>query len=411
MIYLKIYVYTKMKNVLFIFHRDLRVVDHPPLQAALDHAARLGGSVIPIFVFESAQIGRGSPAVACLTRSVQELASAIREIGGHLNIFYGQTDKNVANAVIQYNIAAVYETRDYTPYAVARSKRTAAAIGDSEYNCIDDLYLFAPGTILNKSGRPFQKFTPFYEAALKLTVPRPAGTVHGPFRRTAIAGTEPIRSVAISGLRYNGGRKEGVQLLKKIPRDYAERHDILVKETSGLSVHHRNGTVSVRESWWAGAGLDAFQRQLLWRDFYGHLVAAWDELYGERYGDLHSWLIERPSLSDRRAAQFDAWCRGETGIPLVDAAMRQLNETGFMHNRGRLVVASVLGRDWGVPWQWGAGYFAKKLVDYDYVQNTMNWLHVVEHFPFSQAPFRRHDPERTAARLDPHGEYISRWSS
>jgi len=178
---------------------------------------------------------------------------------------------------------------------------------------------------------------------------------------------------------------------------------------SGLSVHHHNGTVSMRESWWAGQGIPAFQRQLLWRDFYGHLVAAWDLLYGEKYGGLHSWLIARPSLSIRKAAQFEAWCRGETGIPLVDAAMRQLNETGFMHNRGRLVVASVLGRDWGIPWQWGAGYFAEKLADYDYVQNTMNWLHVVEHFPFSQAPFRRHDPLRTAARLDPREEYISQW--
>jgi deoxyribodipyrimidine photo-lyase len=413
--------------VVFLFHRDLRIVDHRPLQAALDTAAAMNGIVLPLFIFEDEQVGSGAVrserSISCLIQSLKELSAVLP---GGLCIMYGAVEKCIKELAASGRLAAVFETCDYTPYAVLRQNRlsTACSTAGCLYTAIPDLYLHEPGSILNGTGRPYQKFTPFYEAALKKAVAPALGKVAGPFADKKIVKQLSQYTVEQAagrlGVRQEAGkagRKAGEQLLRQLPRQYIDIHDDLTKEQSGLSVHHHYGTVSIRESWWAAeklikkgaTQLKGFQRQLLWRDFYAHLVAAWDILYAEKYGALHAWVVERPKLSAEKKKRFEAWCRGETGIPLVDAAMRQMNTTGFMHNRGRLVVASVLTRDWGIPWQWGAGYFAEKLADYDYVQNTMNWLHVAEHFPFSQAPFRRHDPFRTAEKLDPTGEYIKKW--
>ena len=179
-----------------------------------------------------------------------------------------------------------------------------------------------------------------------------------------------------------------------------------------LSVHHHYGTVSIRESYYAVGGekasksLQEFQRQLFWRDFYGHLISEFDSIYKK---DLMKLVKERPKLNKEEQELYEAWCKGETGLELVDAGMRQLNNTGLMANRARLVCASVLTKDWKIPVQYGMAYFAEKLLDYDFTQNTMNWLFVAGGYPFSEAPFRRHDPERTAKRLDPEKIYINTW--
>ncbi len=418
------------KVVLFIFHRDLRIVDHRPLQAALDSAR--DATVLPLFIFENEQVSRravrSENSIACLLQSLKELDA---ELPSGLAIMYGAVEKVLSALSEIVEIAAVYETADYTPYAINRQERTAAAcdkIG-CEYTAVDDLYLFSPGSILNGSGNAYQKFTPFYEAAIKMKTPTVLGKVTGPFLSKALVSkisqytldevTDHILTAAqqkaVTGRRFLGGRQEGLQLLRRIPKEYDTIRNIAAENTSGLSVHHHYGTVSIRESWWAAEkllkkdNLKGFQRQLIWRDFYAHLMAEWDTIYSKKYGELHEWLQERPKLTKKQQEQFTAWCEGKTGIPLIDAGMTEMNKTGFMHNRARMVVASVLTRDWGIPWQWGAGYFAEKLCDYDYVQNTMNWLHIAEHFPFSQAPFRRHDPYTSAKRVDPDNAYINHW--
>ena len=199
---------------------------------------------------------------------------------------------------------------------------------------------------------------------------------------------------------------------------------MLAIETSRLSAHNHFGTVSIREVYWAardarGKHLDEFIRQLYWRDFYGHICYAFNTLYGVNPYDF--WTEADTDPERRRKATspvykdpkilqaFENWTKGKTGAELVDAGMRQLLEEGFIHNRARLVVADYLVKELGVPWRWGERWFAQHLVDYDFAQNFGNWCWVASVLPFSQAPFRRHIPDRIQERLDPDRIYTERW--
>jgi deoxyribodipyrimidine photo-lyase len=206
-----------------------------------------------------------------------------------------------------------------------------------------------------------------------------------------------------------GGRVAGLKCLASVPADYEEAHDLVTAPTSKLSAHHHFGTVSIRESYWnaplRGQALEAFRRQLYWRDFYGHIMNDFEGLYG-----VGPYEFQAPTKWRKGEKEvFTAWSKGETGVPFVDAGIHEMLATGFMHNRARLVVASWLVKDKGVNWRWGERFFAKHLVDYDPAQNMMNWIWVASVLPVASAPFRRHDPERSAKKADPEGKYIEHW--
>jgi deoxyribodipyrimidine photo-lyase len=208
-----------------------------------------------------------------------------------------------------------------------------------------------------------------------------------------------------AGVR-RGGRREGIRILAHdIPKHYERDHDRLDAPTSHLSAHNHFGTVSIREVYWA-TSQEAFRRQLYWRDFYGHIMAGFEDLYG-----VGAYEFQAPTRWRKGEREvFEAWSKGATGVPLVDAGIREMLATGFMHNRARMVVASWLVKDKGVHWRWGERFFAQHLVDYDPAQNMMNWIWVASVLPFASAPFRRHDPYRSAERLDPEGTYVGMWA-
>jgi deoxyribodipyrimidine photo-lyase len=295
-----------------------------------------------------------------------------------------------------------------------------------------------PGSILNAQKRPFQKFTPFWEAARRRSVARPldnkpivwksspssvdhAITIEDAYDKFIVPAGRIGRQVR------HGGRTEALKLLRNLPANYDTTRDLLAHETSRLSAHNHYGTVSIREVYWAardardahGKKLDEFIRQLYWRDFYGHICYSFDTLYGVNPYDF--WTSADTNPERRRKATgpeytdpsireaYESWTRGETGAELVDAGMRQLLAEGFIHNRARLVVADYLVKELGVPWRWGERWFAQHLVDYDFAQNFGNWCWVASVLPFSQAPFRRHNPERIQLKLDPERKYTQHW--
>lgn len=422
------------KVVVFLFHRDLRLEDNIPLQKALDFAKEYDCVVLPVFIFTPVQVGTKAPvksaaAVACLINSLVELSETLKEkYKSELCILYDDTIKALEKLKKKYDIVGLFETSDVTPFAKKRQEEIEKFCNknDIEYTTVDYLHLFPIGSILNGSGKTYQKFTPFYNAMtsgkFNFDVPKPQGWVKGDFtastevskisdlNRDDIQGTKILSKTewdSIKGRQQIGGRKEGLKLLKSIPKDYEKIRDDLTKQTSNLSFHHNFGTISIRESYYA-TGIEEFRRQLVWRDFYANIMNSWEELY-PKYKDFQSWLSERPKLTKEKKKFWDAFCKGETGIQLVDAGIKQLLNSKFVHNRVRLVLASVLTKDYGIPWQYGAELFANHLLDYNLVQNTMNWLFVAEKFPFSQPPFRRHDPEVTGKRLDPKGIYIKTW--
>lgn len=418
-----------MTIAVFLFHRDLRLTDNRAFAAAVAWARdRAGGTLLPLFVFTPAQVGRGNPyksrpAIQFMIDSLEDLDDTIRHHGARMYFAYGQTVDVLAS--LGDRLGAVFETRDYTPFAKVREAdiRAFCETRGITHEAIDDLYLTTPGTVRTGGGKTYQKFTPFWEAAKRQTVPKPApspspseipwfrGPLRGLLGSTTL--TEMFKTYVgkrrLSGVQ-RGGRSEGLKNLASVAADYHEAHDFLAAHTAQLSAHNHFGTVSIREVYWGapigGEALAAFRRQLYWRDFYGHIMADFEGLYG-----VGPWEFQAPKgwRSEKEKKVFEAWSRGETGVELVDAAMKQLLATGFMHNRARLVAASWLVKDMGVQWRWGERFFAQHLVDYDPAQNMMNWIWVASVLPFASAPFRRHDPERTAAKLDADGAYRRRW--
>lgn len=398
--------------VILLFHRDLRIADHRGLQRAIELARMHEARILPLFVFTHDQIThnplKSAPAVQFMCDSLADLAAAVAKSGGTLRLALGDTVQVLKSIK---HMKAVVETKDYTPYAKQREANIRQFCEESGvvYEAVEDMYLTNPGTVLTGTGRTFQKFTPFWTAAKTRAVPKPTEI---PTRIPWVSGSPRILgSIRLEAMRpvrlpevQPGGREAGLRNLAVIPHNYSETHDQLAAPTSQLSAHNHFGTVSIREVFWA-TSQDDFRRQLYWRDFYGHLMAAFEDLYG-----ITAYEFQKPTGWRKGEREvFEAWSKGQTGIPLIDAAMHQLLRTGFMHNRARMVVASWLVKDKGVHWRWGERFFAKHLVDYDPAQNMMNWIWIASVLPFASAPFRRHDPERYAVRFDKSGAYRETW--
>lgn len=420
--------------VIFLFHRDLRLEDNIPLQHSLDYAKEHDSQVLPLFIFTPTQVGKVAPvksiaSVSCLIQSIEELNSGLKsKFNSELCIMYDDTIKALEKIRKVYDIIGLFETSDVTPFAKKRQEtiETFCKKNDIYYEPIDYLFLFPIGSIVNGNGKTYQKFTPFYNASKRLKIPKPEGFVKGIFAKSSEVSkiteldSKDLKIKILTKEEYNsiknrqqiGGRKEGLTLLKSIPKNYDKIRDQFAAKTSHLSVHLHNGTLSVREVWY-NSNNEEFKRQLVWRDFYGQLMNSFDELYRDKkykgFTDFQEWLAHRPKLTKSQQKDLEDWKAGTTGVEIVDASMTQMNETNYMINRGRLIVSNYLVKTMKVPWQYGAEYFAEKLLDYDYVNNSMNWLFIAGGFPFSEAPFRVYNPENFQKKFDADKEYIHTW--
>ena len=410
----------------YLFHRDLRLED----SNALHIAAELGNPILPIFIFTPVQVSekntlRSLNSIQFMLNSLADLESQLHTAGGKLYFAYGDNLHILKMLLRRLDIKALVETADYTPYALKRQAAIKAFCETNtiSYHCVEDSYLTAPGSIKNKSGKTFQKFTPFYEAARHSKIASPRGIPKLTWARLRAGGGGTRKLRLRSGLlplslirkrllptenaeiAVKGGRTEGLALLKLIPKDYSKTRDTPSIPTSMLSAHNHFGTMSIREVYAAGDDIE-FRRQLWWRDFYGHIMADFKTLYGT---DPYEFQAAAPAQSDRAEKAYKDWCDAKTGVPLVDAGMKQLLRTGYIHNRVRLAVASWLVKDAKVHWRRGERFFAQHLVDYDAAMNMMNWIWVASVLPFASAPFRRIDAYKTAERFDPDGAYVKTW--
>lgn len=420
--------------VIFLFHRDLRLEDNIPLQEALDYAKKHNSVVLSVFVFTPAQVGKYATvksvaSVACLIQSLEELDEGLNsKFKSSLCIMYDDTIKALEKIRKVYTILSIFETSDVTPFSKKRQESIENFCKKNviQYEPIDYLFLFPIGSILNGSGKTYQKFTPFYNSSKSLKIPKPEGFVKGTFMNVSEVSklsdlnAAEMKTKILNKSEYDsvknrqqiGGRKEGLALLKIIPKNYDKIRDQFASKTSHLSVHLHNGTVSVREVWY-NSNNEEFKRQLVWRDFYGQLMDNFDELYRNKkykeFEDFQTWLSYRPKLTKSQQKDLEDWKAGTTGVEIVDASMTQMNETNYMINRGRLIVANYLVKTMKVPWQYGAEYFAEKLLDYDYINNSMNWLFIAGGFAFSEPPFRVYNPENFQKKFDSDKKYIKTW--
>jgi deoxyribodipyrimidine photo-lyase len=392
---------------IYIFHRDLRLIDNNALEALASE------KIIPVFIFTPEQVTtnkyKSTNAIQFMLESLEDLDAALRKRGSKLHMFYGKIEDVLDS--ISAPITGIADGADYTPYAKERTQRLAAwaEAAGKEFRQTHDIYLNAPGAILTTTGRPYQKFTPFYEESLKHAVaaPRTSSALH--FVKVSTPGQVTLKAMwerlvphRNESLHVHGGRTNGLSLLKRLPTvlpTYAEAKDNPAMDTSWLSAHNHFGTVSIREVYAAAKQQPEFIRQLYWREFYGHLIAAFEDLYKispYKFEGKRKW---RTGAAARR--DYDAWCNGKTGIDIVDAGMRQLKETGYIPNRVRLIVGSYLVNELQLPWHLGEEHFSKYLVDIDYAQNTGNWTWLDGSLPYGQNPLRVMSVERQQERFTP----------
>jgi deoxyribodipyrimidine photo-lyase len=393
-----------MKIGVFLFHRDLRVIDNTSLNAL----AAVCDAIVPVFIFTPEQVTsknhyKSDASVQFMIESLDELAQECP-----LLTLYGDTTTLMKRVVKENGATAVGFNEDYTPYAVKRDKELVEALGEGVKIVSEaDFYLTRPGDIVTGSGAAYKKFTPFYETVLKrLDGIKVARKRSLKWRKSAsIGGSEIALTDAYTRftspnpeIAVKGGRQAGLKMLTsaKSLRDYAKTRDTLAIPTTNASAYLKFGCVSVREMYQAVKGNAPLLRQLIWRDFYTHVLFAYPDGVLDTTGV--PWTTNEKWLT--------AWKEGKTGFPLVDAAMRQLNTTGYMHNRGRMLVASFLSKILLINWREGEKYFATKLVDYDIASNSLNWMTTV----FDNLPYVKiFNPWTHSNEHDPNAVYIKRW--
>jgi deoxyribodipyrimidine photo-lyase len=345
-----------------------------------------------------------------MIESLEELSSAILSSGGELHIFHGK-NKSILSELIQViQIDTVYFNRDYTPYALIRDDEISKLCAKMGVKCAmyQDYYLYEPGTIVNLSGQIYKKFTPFYNTVLPMRVESSVSTKKstlGSYKSKIISSQISLSDARRLFMKNNtdvlvhGGRTEGLKRLagiKELNKTYAKTRNIFAINTSLMSAYIKFGCVSIREVYKKFTG--ELLRQLIWREFYAHVLFGYPHLDPK---NSFKWK--------NNTRHFDLWCKGKTGFPLVDAAMRQMNTTGWMHNRGRLVVSSFLVKGLITDWKWGEQYFATKLIDYDVANNNGNWQWIsgtgVDHMPY----FRVFSPWIQSDKYDEDAEYIKKW--
>lgn len=412
----------RYETALVWFRRDLRDHDH----AALYHALMDARQVHCVFVFDTeildALMERRDRRVEFIWLSVKELAQALEDMGGGLRVLNGRAREMIPALAGELGAQAVYANHDYEPDAKERDAHVSRSL--EQRGCVlhtfKDHVIFEMDEVLTQSGRPFTVFTPYKKAWLKKLDPSYCKAYPVESHRAALVHPGPLQVPMLEQIGFlptnlrrmklptgmTGARRLLEEFLQRID-DYADRRNYPgIRGVSYLSVHLRFGTISIREVVRIAAsvhtpGADTWLAELVWRDFYFSILHHFPRVVGQAFKPGYEALCFPNSK-----AHFAAWCEGRTGFPLVDAAMRQLNETGYMHNRLRMISASFLVKDLHVDWRWGEAYFAMKLNDFDLAANNGGWQWSASTGCDAQPWFRIFNPVTQSQKFDPQGRFI-----
>ena len=401
-------------NSLFIFRRDFRIVDNVGLNKCYKNSKK----IYPIFIFTPEQIKKNSfkseNAVQFMITSLKELDQKIK-----ISFFYGDYIDVITNIIKSKKINNICTNTDYTKYAIKRDKDIYKICKKYKvsFQLYHDITLIKPNTILNGSKKIYQKFTPFYNKHLKLDVTKPVKLKLNNNKFRVIKNKYSISSSKLSSfykenkqISVIGGRSNGMKILFNLIKfkNYDKTRDMLSLNTTRLSAYLKFGCLSIREIYHLlkkkfGKNHPLI-RQLIWRDFYYHLG------YGfiDRFGYSLKPKYDKIKWSTN-SNHFNKWKDGKTGFPIVDACMTELNTTGYMHNRGRLIVSSFLIKNLQIDWRKGEKYFAQQLVDYDVLVNNGNWQWTSGSGADSQPYFRIFNPKLQAEKHDKECKYIKKW--
>jgi deoxyribodipyrimidine photo-lyase len=406
---------------IFWHRRDLRISDN----AGLYQALKAGGPIVPIFIFDYeilTHLPSEDARVVFIHNSVSELAEAYRTHGGDLHVFYGKPLNVWEDIKKKYKPTAVYTNRDYEPYAKVRDQAVKDllakdGIGFHDYK---DHIIFESHEVQKNTGGPYTVYTPFWRKWKTMMesrmVPFEGGEISyylKPYPTEEYLSNlqqgkakHSIPTLAEMGFKEIEPDIPAKEVPRKIIRTYDETRNFPgIKGTSELGVHFRHGTISIREKARKALGLnETYLKELVWRDFYSNILQSFPKVVDGPFRDEYKDI---PWENDE--AQFKAWCAGKTGVPIVDAGMRQLNESGWMHNRVRMIVASYLTKHLLIDWRWGEAYFAEKLLDYDLASNNGGWQWAAGCGTDAQPYFRIFNYDSQQKKFDKDYKYVKEW--
>jgi deoxyribodipyrimidine photo-lyase len=414
-----------MDTALVWFRRDLRIHDNAALWHGLNGARR----VHCVFVFDcdilEALPDKADRRVEFIHASVVALKSALEGRGGGLHVLVGSARRLIPGLAEKLDAGVIYASRDCEPAAVERDSHVASALAGAgrRLELVKDQVIFGADEILTASGAPYHVFTPYRRAWLAKLEPvhlaaYPVEAAPGTLAPIVAEGMPTLTDLGFHPTNLEeigiqpgeaGGRVRWVEFQGRIDH-YRDKRDFpAVKGPSYLSVHLRFGTLSIRELVrhayeHGGVGAETWLSELIWRDFYQMLLARYP------HTAQHAFQARFDALAwPNPPGHFEAWCRARTGYPLVDAALRQLDQTGYMHNRLRMVAASFLVKDLHVDWRIGERYFARKLLDYDLAANVGGWQWSAGVGTDAQPWFRIFNPVTQSEKFDPAGKFIRRY--
>ncbi|MBN2892853.1 MAG: deoxyribodipyrimidine photo-lyase [Bacteroidales bacterium] len=394
-----------MKVNIFLFRRDLRLSDN----IALNNALKSGRRVLPVFIFDDNildELPETDARVAFIHSTLKEIDVQLKKLGSSLFVFKGKPIDIWHKITQKYDIEAVSWNRDYEPYAIKRDAEITHFLNQKniQVKSFRDQVIFEPSEILKSDGNPYTIYTPFKKQwLLKLE------------KTEIIPETIPLKNEYFVQQKNNFPTLEEIGFKKSnisVPLanydniiDYEKYRDLpAIDRTTNLSTHLRFGTVSIREVFQKALQNDVFISELIWREFFMQILYFFPHVVTESFKKKYDAIKWRNNKKE-----FELWCNGETGYPIVDAGMRQLNQTGLMHNRVRMIVASFLTKHLLIDWRWGEAYFAEKLLDFELSSNNGNWQWAAGTGCDAAPYFRVFNPTTQQEKFDKNFEYIKRW--
>lgn len=393
------------ETVLFWFRRDLRLHDN----AALYRALSKNKNVLPVFIFDTVILNKltdkKDKRVEFIHQTLQTIKEELESVGSSLLVWHG----NPIDFYSKVEPRAVYTNHDYEPYANERDTHVRAILEEKNiaFHTFKDQVIFEKDEVLKDDGRPYTVFTPYskkWKAKLNAYYSKPYPTEKY-FKNLLACKPLPIPTLVALGFDSTGANYPERKIKLKIIENYHDtRNYPAVEGTSRLSVHLRFGTVSIRQL--VAIALkknETWLNELIWREFY-HMIL-WHFPHVERaFKPQYDFIVWR-----NNEQEFVAWCNGQTGYPIVDAGMRELNATGYMHNRVRMIVASFLTKHLLIDWRWGEAYFAKKLLDFDLAANNGGWQWAAGSGCDAAPYFRVFNPQLQTEKFDTDYTYVRTW--